>query len=195
MAAISSPLASAGVAGRDDFQSRRVDEPRFGVLTVERTRTQATIARRPNHPGHRAELTIVRGRGELDDAVEGAADEIGKLHFNHRTEAHERHACGHPGESKLRYRRIHHAPRAELGFKSSGHLERAAKVAGDVLAKDEDPRIAPHLVAERLADGRDVGQLASAAGFVDAGKTEVQDQSLLTAPRSISVLVPSFIGS
>src|SRR6185436_4245580 len=111
-------------------------------------------------------------RRELHDAVEGAADEIGELHFDHRSQAHQRHPGGHAGESELRDRRVDHASRAELGFEPPGDLEGAAEVAGDVFPQQEDARIAAHLLAQRLADRRDVGELAPAGRFVGAGETE-----------------------
>ena len=114
----------------------------------------------------------MRRRRELDDAVEGAADEVGELHLHHRTQSHQGHAGGHPGEAKLRNRRVHHPPRTELRFESLGDLERAAEVAADVFAKDEDARVAAHLLAQRLADRRDVGQLAPVGRFVGARETE-----------------------
>ena len=51
-------------------------------------------------------------------------------------------------------------PVAKLIGEALGHLERAAKIAADVLAHEQHIGVAAHLLAQRLADGRDVGQLA-----------------------------------
>jgi hypothetical protein len=97
------------------------------------------------------------GGGKLDDAVEGSRDEIGKLHLDHRTQPHQRHAGRRADKAKLRNWRVDHTARPELRLQPFRDLERAAKVAGDVLAHDEHVRVAAHLLAQRLADGGDVG--------------------------------------
>ena len=115
----------------------------------------------------------MRGGGKLHDAVEGRADEIGELHLDHRPQAHQRHAGGHAREAQLGDRRVDHPPRAKLLLEALGDLERAAEIAGDILTQQQHLRVTPHLLAQGLADGRDVGQDAAFAALICLGEAKI----------------------
>ncbi len=102
---------------------------------------------------------VVVGR-ILDDGVEGRGDEIGELHFDDRTQPHQRHARGRAHKAGLGDGHVLDPPVAKFVRKAFGDLEGPAKITADVLAHHQHIQVAPHLLAQRLADGRDVGQFA-----------------------------------
>ena len=97
-------------------------------------------------------------RGDGDEVVPGAGDEVGELHLRDRAHAHDRGAGAAADDRGLGERRVDHAPRAELLLEAERDLEGAA-VHADVLADDEDALVAPHLLAETVGDRLEVGQL------------------------------------
>src|SRR5262249_61071175 len=82
-----------------------------------------------------------------------------ELHLGHRPHAHHRGAGAAADDRRLGERRVDHAPRAELLLEPERHLERAA-VHADVLADQEHAAVAPHLLAETVADRLEVSLLA-----------------------------------
>ncbi len=167
------PLGVGRRGRRHDLQPRRVHKPGLGVLAVKGAGANAAVGRRADHPRHGPVPAIVRGGGKLDDGVKGRGDEVGKLHLDHRAQPHQRHPAGRADKAQLGQRHVDHAAGAELGFEVLGDLERAAKAAGDVLAHQQHVGVAAHLLAQRLADRRDVGKGAIAGGVVDAPETKV----------------------
>ena len=97
-------------------------------------------------------------RGDGDEVVPGAGDEVRELHLGDRAHAHQRGAGRAADDRRLRERRVDHAPGAELLLEAERDLEGAA-VDADVLAEDEDALVAPHLLPEAVADRLQVGLL------------------------------------
>src|SRR5262249_9436983 len=76
-----------------------------------------------------------------------------------RAHPHHRGADGGPDDRRLRDRRVDDAFLAELADEAVRDLERSA-VDADILADQEDARVAQHLLAQPFADRVDVGRLA-----------------------------------
>ena len=104
----------------------------------------------------RAAEELLRGDGH--EVVPRARDEVGELHLGDRAQAHQRRAGRAADDRGLGERRVDDAPRPELLLEPERHLERSA-VHADVLAEDEDARVAPHLETQRVRDRLDVGHL------------------------------------
>ena len=98
-------------------------------------------------------------RGDRDEVVPCARDEVGELHLRDRAHAHDRGAGRAGDDRRLRERRVDHAPGAELLLEAERHLERAA-VDADVLAEHEDALVAAHLLPEAVADRLEIGRSA-----------------------------------
>ena len=86
--------------------------------------------------------------------------EVAEHDVDDRPHARHRGADAEAGEAGFRDRRVDDALRAELLDEAREHLERRAGL-GDILADDEDARIAAHLLGQRLADGFAKGQFAN----------------------------------
>ena len=69
-------------------------------------------------------------------------------------------------DRRLGERRVDDAPRPELLLEAERHLERSS-VHADVLAEDEDARVASHLEPQPVGDRLDVGQLGHDAASDD----------------------------
>jgi hypothetical protein len=83
-----------------------------------------------------------------------------ELELHHGPQPDQRGAGGQPGEPGLGDRGVHHPPRAELLQEPLRHLERATELA-DVLADEEDVRVAVHLRLQRQPDGLQVSGVAT----------------------------------
>src|SRR5206468_7146551 len=81
--------------------------------------------------------------------------EIGELHLGDRPHSHQGRAGRAAEDRGLRERGVEDAPRPELLLEAERDLERAA-VDADVLADHEDALVAPHLLAEAVADRLEV---------------------------------------
>ena len=143
--------------GRDHFQPRAVHEPGFGVLRMIETAADVTAARRADNHRHRraAAVAIPEGRRLVDDLIEAAGDEVGKLHLGDRPVATERRADADAHDGRFGDRRVDHAHLAELVMEALRDAKSAA-VGADIFAQDEDLRIAPHLLEQRFADRLEV---------------------------------------
>ena len=75
-------------------------------------------------------------RGDGDEVVPAARDEVSELHLRDRAETHERGAGGAAEDRGLGERHVDHPPGAELLLEALRDLERAA-VDADVLAQHE----------------------------------------------------------
>jgi hypothetical protein len=91
-----------------------------------------------------------------DDLVDGGKDEVLELDLGDRAQPVDGGADGDADDRRLRERGVDDTHLAELGVEPLGGLEDAALHA-NVLAHDDDPGVAAHLVAHPLADGLDVG--------------------------------------
>ena len=119
---------------------------------IEAAADVAAARRADNHRHRRAAaVPIPEGRRLIDDLIEAAGDEVGKLHLGDRPVTTERRADADAHDGRFGDRRVDHAHLAELVIEALGDAECAA-VGADILAQDEDLRIAPHLL-DRLPNG------------------------------------------
>src|SRR5437764_6092058 len=142
----------------DAFQARDVRERRLGVLGVERPAREAAARREADDHRHRSSGAPTLLRGDRDELVPGARDEVGELHLRDRAEPHDRSAGAAADDGGLGERCIDDAPRPELLLEAERDLEGAA-VDADVLADEEHALVAPHLRAETVRDRLEIGQL------------------------------------
>ena len=107
-------LGVLGRARRDDLDAGRVHEPRLGVLRVKRAAGEAAAAGQPHGDVHRQALAVVHLRGDVDELVEAAGDEVRELHLADRPHPDDRCADRAADDPGLRERRVHDAVGAEL---------------------------------------------------------------------------------
>jgi hypothetical protein len=117
-------------------------------------------ARRPDHDRYRGAPAVAKAqrRRLIDDLIEAARDEVGKLHFRHRTVAAHRRADAHADNRRLGNRRVDDPHLAELVIEPLSHAKRPA-VRADIFPEHEHFRVAAHFFEERLADGFQIRQL------------------------------------
>ena len=121
--------------------------------------------------------------GLVEDLVEADAEEVDEHQLGHRPQAGGGGARRGADEGALGDRRVEHPVAAELRHQALGDAERSAPgvvlagcahAAGDVLAHDDHPRVALHLLAQRLVDRLPVGLLGHrcprSVGGVDVGQ-------------------------
>ncbi len=101
-------------------------------------------------PAHVAELGRVVG-----DGIECDGEEVAVHDLRHRAQAAEGGPHRHAGDGRLGDWGVAHAIGAELAVEAAGAAVDAA-VDADVLAHDEHPLIAQHLLAQRGAHGERV---------------------------------------
>ena len=89
--------------------------------------------------------------GVVDQLVEADRDEVGERDLDDRPGAGERRAHGGAHEAELAGRGVAHALDPELFLQAPALRVDAAGLA-DVLAHEEDARVALQLAAQRLAD-------------------------------------------
>ena len=173
-------------------------EPRFGVLRVVQPAADAAAARRANDNRNRRAPAVPKPqrRRLIDDLVEGAGDEIGKLHLGNGPVAAHRRADADADDGRLGNRRVDDARLAELLEQPLGHAEGAA-VRADVLAEHEHLRVAPHFLGERFADGFQIRQLFAHGTTVSrirhrtGHRARDTDRAQPDAPRSSAALRPT----
>ena len=114
----------------------------------------------PDDDRHRRAGAVVLLRGDGDEVVPGAGDEVGELHLGDRAHAHDRRAGAAADDRRLRERRVDaRATAPNSSWKPERDLEGAA-VDADVLADQEDALVAPHLLPRRPSRDRlEVGLL------------------------------------
>jgi hypothetical protein len=144
--------------GRHDLEAGDVRVPALERLGVLRPELQRRAPRPAEHDRHRelAARHVAHLGGGVDDLVDGQQGEVPGHHFDDRAEAHHGGSHADPGEAELGDRRVHHPPGAEFLEQAAAHLV-GAVVFGDFLAHEEDPVIALHLLAERLAQRVAIG--------------------------------------
>src|SRR5581483_11872907 len=146
------PLRVGGRRRHDDLQAGDVREPRLERLRVLRGVATAGAALRA-HDHRYARLPAEHEavlRGLMHELVHREAREVDVHELDDRPQAGERRADRRPDDAELADRRLADAGRPEGVEQSRRHLERPA-VLGDVLAHDDDARIALHLETERVA--------------------------------------------
>ena len=111
--------------------------------------------RRAHHHRHadRAARHVAHLGGLVGQLVHHAEQEVAVLHVGDRPHAGHGRADGHAGEADLGDGRVEDALVAELVRQAQRDGEGAAEAAGDadVLADAEDALVAPHLLADGLA--------------------------------------------
>ncbi len=141
-----------------DLEPGDVRERALGVLRVERPAGESAARRQPHDDRDRRADAEVLLRGDGDEVIPCARDEVRELHLRDGPKPHERSTGRAADDRGLRERRVDDAPRPELLLEAERHLERAP-VHADVLAEDEDTRVSSHLEAQRVRDRLDVGHL------------------------------------
>ena len=167
MAVRSSPAASCAFDGNTMRMPGRVREDRDARLAVIR-RAAAQVAADRHADDHRARPVVVRAvahhRHLVANLHEAGPDVVEELDLDDRLQAAQRHADAAADDVGFGERRVEDAVAAELPLQTVRHLEDAALALdrrqrrfvagiGDVLAEDDDARIARHLVAQRRVDG------------------------------------------
>ncbi|MNC85518.1 hypothetical protein D3C83_11220 [compost metagenome] len=120
------------------------------------------LRRRPPRRAHRraederhlplAARHVVDLRRLVADLIHDQHQEVAEHDVDDRPHAGHRGADAQAGEARLRDRRIDDPPGAEFLDQALEHLEGRARF-GDVLAHEDDGRVAAHLFGNRLADG------------------------------------------
>ena len=132
-------------------------EPHFVRLRVVGAAVHARARGSADHHGHCRPPAIVHFRRHVHDLVKPAGDEIHKLHFHHRAHTHQRRANARAHHGGLADGRVDHPVFAELLQHARGDFEGAA-IDANVLAHDENGRVALHLFPKALADGFQISE-------------------------------------
>ena len=132
---------------------------------MERPAGEAAAGRQPDDHRHRDALAVVELRGDVDELVEAAGDEVGELHLADRPQPLDRGADRGADDRVLGQRRVEHPLGAELLHEAVGDLERAAEGA-DVLAEAEHGLVAAHLLAKTVGDRLQVCHLGHQAALL-----------------------------
>ena len=113
------------------------------------------------HHGHfpLAAGHVMNFGGLVDHLVHDERDEIAEHDVDDRAHAGHRRADAEAGETGFGNGRVDHAVGAELGGKAGEDFERRAGF-GDVLAHQEDARIAAHFLGDGFLDGFAQGEFA-----------------------------------
>ena len=152
----------------DDADARAVREDALARLRVI-GRAAAQVAANRHADDDRAREGVVRAvpqhRHLVADLHHRRPDVVEELNLDDRLEPTRRQAYGATDDVGLGERGVVDAVVAELALQAVGHLEDATLAGhqrlrlrftaiGDVLAEDQDARVARHLVSERAVDGR-----------------------------------------
>jgi len=142
----------------------RDTRPQAGVMAQQRLqalgvmlgRVDAAAVRHADDDGagEAAARAVALAGHVVRDLVQGGVDEAHELDFGDDFQALRGHADGHAGDHAFGERRVLHAVAAEALLQAGGGAEHAA-VGADVLADQDDVRIARHLGGQRHVDGLD----------------------------------------
>ncbi len=128
-------------------------EDDVGCMAMGRAQLSAAAARRAidhRHAHLLAEHVVNFGR-VVDDGVQRQKGEVDGHELGHRSQTAHRRADGHAADGHLRNGRVAHALLAELVIEAACDGIGAAPDA-DLLAHDEHPLVAVHLLAQRVGD-------------------------------------------
>ena len=150
------PLGVDRVRRHHHLQSRNVDEQRFGRLRMVVAALDAAADRRADDQrrGIFAARPIAQLRQLVHDLVVRRVDEVRELNLGDGAQAVQRHADRGADDPRLGQRRVHAALGAEFLVKAGRRAKNSTETA-DVLAHDDDARIAPHLQSERVVHSLD----------------------------------------
>ena len=138
-----------------------------GLAVIRRAAPQIAANRHADH--HRARPVVARAvphhRQLVANLHERRPDVVEELDLDHRLEAAQRHADRPADDVGLGKRRVEHARAAVEPLQPVRDLEDATLAGTErerlfaagvrhVLAEDDDPRVAGHLVLQRGVDGR-----------------------------------------
>ena len=177
------------VRRKRDADAGAVREDALARLAVVR-RAAAQVAADRDADHHRAREGVVRPvahhRHFVAELHHRRPDVVEELDLDDRLDAARRHADGAADDVGLGERRVEHAVAAERPLQAVRDLEDAAlalhslerlgaAAVGDVLAEDDDARVARHLVFQRAVDGRDhrVRLAFGLRGRVEGGRRRV----------------------
>ena len=144
--------------GHDHLQARDMAVPGGIVLAVlgGDARGRTVRAAEDDRRAHLAARHVERLGGRIDDLVDRLHGEVEGHEFDDRLQPGHRRADADAGKAVLGDRRVDDAPRPEFLQQALRDLV-GALVLGDLLAHDEDVRVAAHLfghgVAQRFAHG------------------------------------------
>ncbi len=119
---------------------------------------EAAAARQAHDDRYGDAEPVMELAGDVNDLVEGAGDEIRKLHLADRSHSDDRGPDGPANDRFLADRRVDHPVGAELRQESVGDLERTA-VDADVLAEQDDALILTHRNTQGVGYRFEIAQL------------------------------------
>ena len=123
---------------------------------MERSAMQPASERPADDHRHVGPAAVSEFREHVHNLVEGAGNEVGKLHLHDRSKPHQR-GTGRPTyDRRFAYGGIDHPVFAELLEEPLRDLERPA-IVPDVLSHQEHALVTLHLFPERLPDRFNIG--------------------------------------
>ena len=145
----------------DHLQARHMGEPRLQALAMLGGSARAGARRKAHdqwdrHLATQHEAHLCR---LVDDLLHGKRREIGELEFENRPHAGHGGAHGNAGAAQLGNRHVDDAIGSETLDEVARHLEGAA-IDADVLAHQEDARIALQRDGHRLLDCLGIAELS-----------------------------------
>ena len=146
--------------GHADLQAGDVGEPGLQRLRVLGGVAAAAALLGPNdhRQGDFAAEHVAHLGGLVGDRLHAEAQKVGVHDLADWAGAGRGGANGQRGDRFLGDRRVANSLEAELVDQSLGYAKDAAAAPdGDVLAEDENGRVAPHLLAQRLVERLGVG--------------------------------------
>ena len=122
-------------------------EPTFRAFRMERSAMYAAAERSPDHHRDGCAPAIVVFRCHLGDLIKGAGNEVRKLHLHDWPHPHHRRSDRSSHKAGLGQRCIQYPPLAVLLLEALCDPEGSA-IRADVLAHEEDPLVAAHLLVQ-----------------------------------------------
>jgi len=163
--ALQQPLGVEGRGGGGDLEAGDVAEDGLEALRVlggQAVADASLCAQHHRHVPAPAGHEAVLG-GLVAELVQDQQGEVDEQYLHHRPHAGDGRPDSGAGEAGLADRRVQDAQRPELLQQPHRHLVGAAALS-DALAHEEDGRVAPHLLAQRLVQGLAIHQRARFGG-------------------------------
>ena len=161
-------LGVGGGRRRHDLQPRRLQEPGLRVLGVERAAGEAAARGQADDHRHRDALAVVELRGDVDELVEAAGDEVGELHLADRPHPLDRGADGGADDRVLGERRVEHrsAPNSSMNPSVTLNAPPKAPMSSPRQNTDASRRISSR---SAVGDRLQIGHLAHSGGGYGGG--------------------------
>ena len=146
-------MASYGVGRCHHRQARCVGEKRLDALgVVQRASDSASVRTADYHWDAQLVVRSVSHAGRFaDDLVDGGPDEVGKLHLGDRSQPVDGSSESDARDRRLRQRGVDDPVLAEL-FQQTVRRQEYTTPRADILAQDEHPLVARHLLTHGVAD-------------------------------------------